>query len=150
MAGKRLIGIWAGDKWNLSEYTWRSPCVKSPLSGENMRAIVTRDDKGQYHPGLRNSHEHGAEYKTVYQDFTSYRDKERAIDSAKELLKETLESHEQTRNHLGGDAPNMHIEVTPPKESPQSRFDALLSKLRQSAPKRETPVQRRDGRSIDR
>jgi len=150
MARERLIGVWAGDGWNLREYTWRSPCVKSPLYGENMRAIVARDERGQYHPGLRNSHEHGAEYKTVYRDFASYGDKEKAIDVAKGMLQETLESHSQTRNQLGEDALNTRNTVKPAIESPQGRFDALINRLRIARPKKETSAPVKRGRSIDR
>jgi hypothetical protein len=102
MANKRLIGMWAGKDWTLRSYAWRGRCVKSPMSGQNMRAIVAIDDKGKYHPGLRNSEWRGSgrEYKTVYQDFTGYGDKEKAIQEARTMLTDTVESHEQTRSHL--------------------------------------------------
>jgi len=67
-----------------------------------MRAVVALDDRGSYHPGLRNadSRDLGKEFRTVYQDFTGYRDRGRAIDEAKTMLNDTIESHAQTRNHL--------------------------------------------------
>jgi hypothetical protein len=105
MAKERLVGVWAGGGWNLREYAWRSRCVRSPLTGKNVRAIVARDDKGFYHPGLRNSGEHGSEFKTVYEDFTSYRDRDFAIGEAKQKLIETLDSHKQTQDHLAEATP---------------------------------------------
>jgi hypothetical protein len=101
-----------------------------------MRAIVARDERGQYHPGLRNSYEHGPEYKTVYQDFTSYRDKDRAIGEAKTMLKETLENHEQTRHHLA---------------ETESRVSSLLKRASTPTARDEAadPTKTR-GRSIDR
>jgi hypothetical protein len=102
-----------------------------------MRAIVGMDTRGQYHPGLRNSREHGAEYKTVYRDYASYADKEQAIEVAHEMLQETFESHGQTRTRIAQD-------------SPQGRFDALLGKLRTPAPKKEAPRPSKRPRSIDR
>lgn len=117
MARERLIGVWAGDNWHLRGYAWRSPCVKSPLSEENMRAIVAIDTRGRYHPGLRNSNELGADYKTVYGDFSSYGDKQKAIDVAKLMLQEAVESHTQTRDHLLEETPQKAPQASPdPRE----------------------------------
>src|ERR1700691_5121508 len=51
MGDRKLIGMWAGDNWKLRGYAWRSPCVRSPMSGQNMRAIVAMDERGKYHQG---------------------------------------------------------------------------------------------------
>jgi hypothetical protein len=102
MSRERITGVWAGPDWTLRKYAWRSPCVKSPLTGQNVRAVVALDDRGSYHPGLRNadSRDSGKEFRTVYQDFTGYWDRDRAIGEAKKMLSDTMESHAQTRNHL--------------------------------------------------
>ena len=70
-----------------------------------MRAVVARDQKGLYHPGVRNSVVDEHDCKTEYQDFSSYKDKGEAIGAAKDMLLHTLDSHEQTRKYIDGDMP---------------------------------------------
>src|SRR5579884_93231 len=99
MTNERLVGMWAGDHWDLREYSWRGKCVKSPLNGNNMRAIVARDTQGWYHPGLRNTGSH-PDAKTVYEDFTRYQHKTQAIGRAEAMLVYELDAHRQTQAHL--------------------------------------------------
>jgi hypothetical protein len=144
MTDRRIVGMWAGEDWNLQSYAWRGPCVKSPMSGQNLRAIVAMDDRGKFHPGLRNSEWRGGpEYKTVYQDFTSYSDKNKAIQEAKTMLSDMVQAHEDTHNYLAGQ--DQEIERT------KTRVNSILERASRPKETNQKPAPNRArGRSIDR
>jgi len=97
VGGRRRIEVWAGygSDWTVRSYEWRSPTVKSPFTDRNMRAIVVKDEDGNFRPGLRNGNRYPERgYQTTYHPFATFDKKPAAIDEAKSMLHDALLEHE--------------------------------------------------------
>ena len=51
--GGRSVESAGYEGWTLTGYAWRSTPIKSPLSGDAIRAVVGVDERGRYRPGIR-------------------------------------------------------------------------------------------------
>jgi len=79
------------ESWTLRGYAWRGQCLKSPLTGKPMRAVVGMDEQGRYRPGTR-MYQADGEISTVF-DVQPHSGKKEAISKSTEMLRERLIDH---------------------------------------------------------
>jgi len=110
MAGRKVEA--AGyEPFTLREYAWRGRCLNSPLTGETMRGVVGRDEKGQYRPGIRVSD--GKEVRTTF-EVEPEKTKKEAISQSQAMLRRELVDHARTvaeRNQKSGEIVEVRVEA---------------------------------------
>jgi hypothetical protein len=96
MAGRKVEA--AGfESFTLKEYSWRSGCLKSPLTGETMRGVVGKDEQGRYRPGIRVSD--GKDTTTTF-DVAPAKTKKDAISESRAWLRRELMDHARSAAEL--------------------------------------------------
>lgn len=165
--------------FKIAGYPWRGKPVKSPLTERPIRGLVAIDEFGGFHAGVRTGvgGKHKGTEMAFLEDACST--KEKAIEESRKLVRDELTVDAQCLADKTTAKPGERIvkvemddgwkvEIFAPerpesisvenktapvatlKESRQSRFDALLSKLRIPSMKSDTSVPEKRSRSIDR
>jgi hypothetical protein len=78
--------------WTLGAYAWRSGHLKSPLTGDAMRAVVGVDESGRYRPGIRVNDTRSADITTTF-DVKPALNKDDAMSRSRDMLREKLIDH---------------------------------------------------------